>query len=106
MREHIFTLVLTTIKEFNDTYEQKIPYEFGEHTPLYGKEGVLDSLGLVSLIVMIEQAIEEEMDVSLILADEKAMSQKNSPFINVGFLVEYIDRLVEEERPLWKNQSL
>lgn len=106
LREHFLTLVLTTIKEFNDSYEQKIPFELGEHTPLYGKEGVLDSLGLVSLIVMIEQAIEEKLDVSLILADEKAMSQKTSPFLNVEFLVDYIDRLVEEERSLWKDQSL
>ena len=99
MRGKIFKIVFGTIAEFNGTYEQKIPFELGEATPLFGKEGVLDSLGLVSLIVMIEQAIEDELEVSLILADEKAMSQATSPFLMVSLLVDYIDRLVEEEVP-------
>ena len=97
MRGKIFKIVFATIEEFNVIYEQKIPLQLGEDTPLYGKEGMLDSLGLVSLIVMIEQAIENELEVSLILADEKAMSQETSPFLKVSLLVDYIDRLVEEE---------
>ncbi len=97
MRGKIFKIVFATIEEFNGIYEQKIPLQLGEDTPLYGKEGMLDSLGLVSLIVMIEQAIENELEVSLILADEKAMSQETSPFLKVSLLVDYIDRLVEEE---------
>ncbi|MEH7011470.1 acyl carrier protein [Neobacillus niacini] len=101
MRDKISKIVLTTIEEFNSTFEQNIPVELMECTPLYGKEGVLDSLGLVSLIVMIEQAIEDELEVSLILADEKAMSQKTSPFLKVSLLVDYICRLLEEEMTVW-----
>lgn len=104
MREKISTIVLGTLEEFNATYEKNIPLELGEETPLFGKEGVLDSLGLVSLIVMIEQAIEDEMGVSLILADEKAMSQKTSPFLKINLLVEYIHRLMEEELSVWTDR--
>lgn len=104
MLEKIFNIVLTTIEEFNSIYKKNIPIELGKDTPLYGKEGVLDSLGLVSLIVMIEQAIEDELEVSLILADEKAMSQKTSPFLEVGLLVNYIYRLIEEEKLVWTDR--
>jgi D-alanine--poly(phosphoribitol) ligase subunit 2 len=106
MREKLLALVLKTINEFNAAYQQKIPLEKREETPLYGKEGVLDSLGLVSLIVMIEQEIEDDLDVSLILADERAMSQKTSPFLNVCLLVDYINRLMDEELSVWTDQSL
>ncbi|MGJ7919517.1 acyl carrier protein [Neobacillus sp. LXY-4] len=104
MRDKIYNLVLSEIEEFNDIFNKNIPVQFGNDTPLYGKEGVLDSLGLVSLIVMIEQAIEDELNVSLILADEKAMSQKTSPFLNIGLLVDYINSLMEEEMAAWTDR--
>jgi D-alanine--poly(phosphoribitol) ligase subunit 2 len=104
MRERISNIVFSVIEEFNTTYEQNIPAGLGEETPLFGKDGVIDSLGLVSLIVMIEQAIEDELGVSLILADEKAMSQKTSPFLKVSLLVDYICRVTDEEKSVWKDR--
>lgn len=104
MREKISKTVIAVIEEFNGTYEQKIPIHLGEDAPLFGKDGVLDSLGLVSLIVMIEQALEDELELSLILADEKAMSQKTSPFLQAGLLIDYIYTLVEEEMSVWTDR--
>ena len=63
---------------------------------LIGREAVLDSMGLVTLIVEVEQRLEEEYDVVLVLADERAMSQKNSPFRSVQSLTDYICQVVEE----------
>ena len=57
---------------------------------------VLDSMGLVTLIVDVEQRLEEEYDEVVVLADERAMSQKRSPFLSVGSLADYICQLVEE----------
>ena len=105
MWEQIFQIVREAIEEFNAIYKQNIPIELGEEAPLYGGSGVLDSLGLVSLIVMIEQSIEDELGVPVILADEKAMSQKNSPFLNVHLLVVYIVGIIEEEKAAWSNPS-
>ena len=67
-----------------------------EDTFLIGHEAVLDSMGLVTLIVEVEQLLEEEHDVIVVLADERAMSQKNSPFRSVRSLTDYIHKLVEE----------
>ncbi|MBV9948441.1 MAG: hypothetical protein JOZ69_16440 [Myxococcales bacterium] len=66
------------------------PGEIGEGTVLVGPAAVLDSIGVVSLIVDIEQRIEMEHDVSVTLANEKAMSQKSSPFRSVGVLADHI----------------
>lgn len=68
-----------------------------EDTFLIGREAVLDSMGLVTLIIEVEQLLEEEYDVAVILADERAMSQKNSPFRSVRSLTDYICQLVEEQ---------
>lgn len=52
--------------------------------------GGLDSLALVSFITDLEQTLNDELGLELILADERAMSSKNSPFKNVESLTQYI----------------
>ncbi len=66
-------------------------------TVLFGPGSSLDSLGLVNLIVAAEQKIDENMSVAISIADERAMSQKNSPFRTIQTLADYIDILVQEK---------
>lgn len=104
MREKVSTIVFSSISELSETDENKIPLDLKENIPLYGENGVLDSLGLVTLIVMIEGEIENKMEEYLIIADEKAMSQQTSPFLTAGTLIEYICRLINKESDVWINQ--
>jgi acyl carrier protein len=50
----------------------------------------LDSLGLVTLILNIEDKLSEKFGLNITLADDRAMSQKNSPFRSTESLTEYI----------------
>jgi hypothetical protein len=52
----------------------------------------------VRFILQVEEAIEDEFETTIVLADEKAMSQKNSPFRNIGTLAEYIEKILKENR--------
>lgn len=58
-------------------------------TALFGREGCLDSLGLVSLVVGVEQALQDELNLTVSLADEKALSQRHSPYRTVETLADY-----------------
>ena len=71
--------------------------EIHDSAVLYGAKSPIDSLALVSLIIDIEQGLEEEFGVTMALADERAMSLKNSPFRTVKSLAEYIQTRLEEE---------
>jgi acyl carrier protein len=63
--------------------------------PLFGSGGQLDSMGLVALIIDIEEALSEA-GYNMILTNERAMSGTRSPFKDVPSLVAYIeDRLVD-----------
>lgn len=95
MDEKILDIILTQAEELNEQLTNKIPVEQGADAPLFGKGGVLDSVALVTLIVAVEQAIEDEFDVALTIADEKAMSQKSSPFRTIGALSDYVQKLVK-----------
>ena len=66
------------------------------HSPLFG-DGGLDSMGLVSFIVMVEERIEDVTGVALTLASDKAMSRRTSPFQSLGTLAEYVRECLAEE---------
>ena len=97
-RSAIAALVLASLNDVLAQADEPPAETPGEETHLVGRRAVLDSLGMVTLIVDLEQRIEEEYDVALTLADDRAMSQKNSPFLSVRSLTDYICTLVEEER--------
>jgi D-alanine--poly(phosphoribitol) ligase subunit 2 len=87
------TILNTVFKALDELNEQLTK---STKTVLFGNNGQLDSLGLVNLLVIIEQNIEDEFDVNITIADERAMSQKHSPFRTIGTLVDYIDMLLKE----------
>ena len=62
----------------------------GPTTQLIGRQSVLDSLGLVTLIVEVEDRLRSAHGLSVTLADDRAMSQTRSPFLTVQTLAEYI----------------
>ena len=72
--------------------------ELNEHTPLFGGPSEFDSIAVVTLLAEIEQRINDRYGTSTIIANEKAMSQKRSPFLSIGSLAEYIQHLVAEQQ--------
>jgi acyl carrier protein len=67
-------------------------------TRLLGAQSVLDSMRLVSLIVTIEREVEDAFGVALTLADERALSMKESPFRSIQSLADYIGILIIDAR--------
>ena len=65
-------------------------------TRLLGSRSGLDSLHLVSLLITIEREVEDTIGVSLTLADERALSMKESPFRTIESLANYIEILINE----------
>jgi len=89
-------VIFKAVEEVNGQLPKNKQLEQSTKTVLFGRDGKLDSLGLVTLLVIIEQNIEDEFNVNITIADERAMSQKHSPFRTVGTLANYIDILLKE----------
>lgn len=96
--EKITQSVFSAIDDVNQSLPPEQRIEKAPDTVLFGHGGKLDSLGLVNLIVAIEQEIEASFGTTITLADEKAMSQNNSPFRTVESLVDYISLLLDETK--------
>ncbi|PHX05752.1 hypothetical protein [Vibrio splendidus] len=89
-------LVLDTVKEVGEDQDIGALIEATEETRLFGEN--LDSMGVVFLVTDLEAAISDEFDVDLTLADERAMSQKTSPFRTVKTLSKYVELLIAEHQ--------
>jgi D-alanine--poly(phosphoribitol) ligase subunit 2 len=92
--EMILRIIFDAVAEIN---EQRPPDQRLTVSPdmvIFGKEGKLDSLGLVSLIVAVEQRIEDEYGVAVTLADERAVSASSSPFRTAASLADYVCKLL------------
>lgn len=97
MHDKIVNLIINEAEELNEQIKNRIPVELGTEAPLFGGSGgALNSIGLVTLIVAIEQAVEDEFETPVVLADERAMSMRNSPFRTIGSLADYIGALLKD----------
>ena len=96
-KQKVENLIIKSLQELNEVLDSRIIEPVGSDTRIFGRKGALDSMGLVTLITDLEEKLEYEFDVSLILADDRAMSQEKSPFHSVSSLAHYICMLLEEE---------
>lgn len=95
MQEKIEKIIIDTLKDLNEELENEAFLNPNSKTKLYGGNGAMDSLALVSFIADLEDKISDEFEKDIILADEKAMSVKTSPFRNIESLTSYIKSLLE-----------
>ncbi len=90
-RDAILRLIIETIDEINAEQEPDGRMERSVDAVILGQGSKLDSLGLVNLVIALEQRFEESFEVELGLMDEEVMFAEPSPLETVGSLLTYIE---------------
>jgi acyl carrier protein len=85
----IEALVLATIRVANQSRAMDKRVEESPTAVIFGPGSALDSIGLVTLLIDIEDALRDR-GVDVLLIDERAISQKRSPFRDVPSLTAHI----------------
>ena len=93
-------MVYETIDEINENLEDQRKLVKSPQTQLFGCSANLDSIGIVTFIVMLEQNIADKYGYLITLADEKALSRLKSPFLTVESLTEYIVEKLNDQNAL------
>ncbi len=88
--------VFAAIDEFNALQPENARLRKEPAEVLLGADSKLDSMGLVSFLVTVEQRVTTDTGTPITLASEKAFSLRNSPFATVQTLAAYIDELLKE----------
>jgi len=67
-----------------NSYDQNI--ELKPETEIFGETAIIDSLGLVDLIVALEEHLMDEYDQDIIVVDESSIIDTDSPFKSIRSL--------------------
>ncbi len=85
----ITQLILDALTNINLSRPPSDQLQVSPDAVIFGPGSPLDSMGLVALLIDIEEAFQAR-GISLTLSDERAMSQSRSPFRSVPRLAAYI----------------
>ena len=88
-------VVLKAMRNANEARDAASQLAIAADAPIFGPDSSLDSLGLVGLLLDIEEGLQE-IGCEVVLSDERAVSQKRSPFRSVQSLVSYVSTLAKE----------
>lgn len=86
----IVDVLFNSIDEFNklkDNHEKIIK---NESSSLMSVEHSMDSLSLVEFILIVEDNFLDSFGISITIADDRAMSELNSPFKSIESLAKYL----------------
>ena len=95
-REKILNSIYAALDEVNERLPDDQQLEKSPDTVLLGESGKIESIDLVNILVATEENAEEAFGVPLSITDERAVSEKNSPFTTIGTLCDFITNLLKE----------
>ena len=86
----------SAIDDLNEILDSEERLGQSPEIALIGNDARLDSLGLVNLIVLVEEKIQQRFGVAITLVDERAMSQSKSPFRTLGSLTDFVEEQLND----------
>lgn len=89
MKDKVQNIIYEALENISDELENNELKTPTLQTKIYGVDGNLDSLALVSFIADLEEMLGG-IGIDIVLADEKTMSARNSPFKDVETLIQHI----------------
>lgn len=90
MCQTIMGIIESAIRQQDLLLDQPIDLSQGDNSVIYGIEGVIDSLTLVSIIVDIEQMVRAHYGVDVHLANTADLPADATPFATFGALTGYV----------------
>jgi len=95
-KEKILNSIYQAVDEVNEQLSEDQQLEKSPDTVLLGESGQLESIDLVNILVATEENVESTFGVPISITDERAVSEKNSPFKTIGTLCEFISNILKE----------
>ena len=94
-KPELIDTVFRVIDEFNKLSPPESQLSKDLSTVLLGERGVLDSLGIINLIVAIEEGIFTDLGHQVVVLDEAALVEPEGVYRSVGSLTEWIFQRIQ-----------
>jgi len=83
-------IIFSAIKEVNKQQPPEYQLNLDKNEFLISDKSSLDSLGLITLLINIEEKISKKFKINLNLLDEELISEKNTPFETLASLAAWL----------------
>lgn len=94
-RSRVLEIISEVIGDVNGT---PLSSPIDEDIKLIGDRSILDSLGLVSVILDVEQRVNEQGGDRFTIDHDRAMSRPVSPFLTIGSFADYVLDILDERQ--------
>lgn len=93
-RVEITKIVLEALRELGEDLDIDELKAADENSRLFGTKSALDSINLVNFIADVEECISDDFNIEIVLANQSAISRRNSPFRRASSCIDYIMELI------------
>jgi acyl carrier protein len=90
----VLDAVLAAVTDLNRQLPPGRRITLSRDASLTGPGGGLDSLGLINLIVGVEQHLEQDLSVRVALTDHETLSRSEQVLATIGTLTDHIEALL------------
>ena len=94
-KNSIIEIIFTSIKEVNENQPSNNKLKLKKDELLVSDKSKIDSLGLITLLVNIEDKINKTYNVRLNLLEENYISDEKTPFQTIDNLAEWLHNNVK-----------
>ena len=88
----ILQSIYDTVEEVNRQLPNEQQLQRSPDTIIVGDGGVLDSLGVISFLVALEDRLSRETGNTITLLDEEIISKSDGPLKTIGHIEQFITR--------------
>ena len=93
--ELFLELIFAAITEVNIQQPPEYQLKLNKDEFLISDKSCIDSLGLITLLINIEEKVSNKFKKNLNLLDEKYISEENTPFKTLGSLASWLNNNVQ-----------
>ena len=95
MSQSIEKLIFYTIDQINQDLGVDIKKE--DNSDIVGGSSPLDSLGIISFLMELENKVEEEFDIDLTLVNDDVLSEDGNPLRNVLSIKRHLENIINQK---------
>lgn len=90
----ILDIIYSAIEEVNRQQPPEYTLKKEKDEFLISDKSSIDSLGLITLLINIEEKIKKEFDIKIDLVEEDLIYEKNTPFKTLDSLAKWLEKNV------------
>jgi len=92
MEEKIEKIIYSTINKIND--DLGVDIKTDDNSDLVGGQSPLDSLGVITFLMELENNLEENLNIELTLVNDDVLSNENTPLKNIKSLKKHLENII------------